>query len=72
MPLLSAALYMGQFVSPVIVTPLSRMIFGEADITGPYKIGVVLCIVFLIQVYTTRHFQSLPPKEEAVSRMKEA
>lgn len=68
MPLLSAALYMGQFVSPIIVTPLSRMLFGEADVTGPYKIGVALCVVFLVQVYTTRHFQSLPPKEEKARR----
>ena len=63
MPLLSAALYMGQFLSPIIVTPLSHAIFGEADITGPYKIGVAICILFLIQVYTTRHFQSLPPED---------
>lgn len=63
MPLLSAALYTGQFLSPIIVTPLSRWIFGEQDVAGSYKIGIMLCLVFLIQVYTTRHYQSLPPKE---------
>ena len=61
MPLLSAALYLGQFVSPLVVMPLSKIIFGAADITAPYKVGILLCIVFIVQVYATRHFQSLPP-----------
>ena len=63
MPLLSAALYLGQFISPIIVTPSSRMLFGNADPTGPYKVGIMLCLLFTAQVYLTRHFQSLPPKE---------
>lgn len=61
MPLISAALYMGQFFSPIVITPLSHAVFGESDIAGPYKIGVLICVLFLFQVYTTRHFQSLPP-----------
>ena len=65
MPLLSAALYLGQFASPLVVMPLSRMLFGTADITAPYKVGLLLCIAFLIQVYTTRHFQSLPPVKKS-------
>ena len=72
MPLLSAALYLGQFVSPIVVTPASRMLFGPSDLTGPYKVGILLCLVFLVQVYFTRHFQSLPPAKgpsgEALSR----
>ena len=64
MPLLSAALYLGQFVSPLIVMPLSRAIFGVDDIVAPYKVGIALCLVFLLQVYGTRHFQSLPPVGE--------
>lgn len=63
MPLLSAALYLGQFVSPILVTPLSQAIFGENDIVAPYKVGIVICVIFLFQVWSTRHFQSLPPKE---------
>ena len=63
MPLLSAALYLGQFVSPIIVTPISSMLFSETDMTGPYKIGLMLCLLFIAQVYLTRHFQSLPPKQ---------
>jgi len=62
MPLLSAALYLGQFVSPIIVTPASHILFGSTDLTGPYKIGIALCMLFIVQVYLTRHFQSLPPK----------
>ena len=65
MPLLSAALYLGQFVSPLVVMQLSRMLFGTADITAPYKVGILLCIVFLIQAYATRHFQSLPPVDRS-------
>ena len=61
MPLLSAALYLGQFVSPLIVMLLSRAIFGVDDIVAPYKVGIALCLVFLLHVYGTRHFQSLPP-----------
>lgn len=63
MPLLSASLYLGQFISPIIVTPLSQTIFGENDIYAPYKIGIIICVAFIYQVWPTRHFQSLPPKE---------
>ena len=62
MPLLSAALYLGQFISPIIVTPVSRLMFGMDDLTGPYKVGILLCLLFTAQVYSTRHFQSLPPE----------
>ena len=64
MPLLSAALYMGQFLSPIIVTPLSRLLFGEQDVAGGYKLGIIICLIFLVQVYTTRHYPSLPPKSK--------
>ena len=60
MPLLSAALYLGQFLSPVIVMPLARWIGG---ITSPYMVGMALSVVFLFQVWATRHFQSLPPEK---------
>ena len=63
MPLLSAALYLGQFISPLVVLPAANSIFGESDITGPYKVGCGICVVFLLQVWLTRHFQSLPPAE---------
>ena len=50
-----------QFVSPLVVIPLSHNLFG-ADLTAPYKVAILLCLVFLVQVWATRHFQSLPPK----------
>lgn len=62
MPLLSASLYLGQFLSPIIVTPLSTAIFDSNDIIAPYKIGIIICIIFLFQTCFTRHYQSLPPK----------
>ena len=61
MPLLSAALYLGQFISPIVVMPLAR-IFCPNEIAGPYTIGVALSLFFLFQVWATRHFQSLPPE----------
>ena len=62
MPLLSAALYLGQFVSPLVVLPLSATFFGEDGMTAPYKTGILLCLLLLLQVWATRHYQSLPPK----------
>ena len=44
-----------------VVMPLSHSLFG-AELTAPYKVAILLCFVFLVQVWTTRHFQSLPPK----------
>jgi hypothetical protein len=29
-----------------------------------YKVGCLLSIVFLLQVWATRHFQSLPPQKD--------
>lgn len=62
MPLLSAALYLGQFISPIIILPLAEMLFGSEDIVGPYKIAVGISAILLVQIWTTRHFQSLPPE----------
>lgn len=50
MPLLSASLYLGQFISPIIVTPIAQTIFGKNDIFVPYKIGVIICIILIYQV----------------------
>ena len=61
MPLLSAVLYLGQFLSPIVVLPLSKTLFTD-DVAAAYKIGVMLCVAYLLQVYSTRHFQSLPPE----------
>ncbi len=61
MPLLSAALYLGQFISPLIVQPLAMTLFGDNDVVAPYKVGVIICAIYLYQVWSTRHFQSLPP-----------
>lgn len=63
MPLLSAALYFGQFISPIIVLPLAKSLFGEADIVGAYKVAAIIGVIYLLQVWSTRHFQSLPPEE---------
>lgn len=50
-------------VIPSIAPPLSRPMFGENDVTGGYKTETILRMVFLLQAYSTRHHQRLPPKE---------
>lgn len=60
MPLLSASLYLGQFLSPLVVTPLANTCFN-AEIQGPYKIALFVAALYLLQVFLTRRFQSLPP-----------
>lgn len=66
MPLISASLYLGQFISPLIVNPTASLFFPD-DVRGPYKIAGVLALIYLIQVTSTRHFQSLPPRRDAQS-----
>jgi len=59
MPLLSAALYLGQFLSPLIVHPLAKAVFGDSA-TASFGIGVILSVVFFLQVYFTRKKQAQP------------
>lgn len=55
MPLLSAALYLGQFLSPLVVSP-------AASATGstPYTVGVAIALIYLLQAFLTRKKQMLP------------
>ena len=57
MPLLSAALYLGQFLSPLIVTPLGALCFGAEDLLAPFKAGVIIGVVYLLQAFLTRKKQ---------------
>ena len=57
MPLLSAALYLGQFLSPLVVTPLGSFCFGAADSLAPFKAGVIIGILYLLQAFLTRKEQ---------------
>ncbi len=58
MPMLSAALYLGQFVSPLIVSPLASAI-GTTN--APYLVAMGLAVLFLLQAYLTRRHHALPP-----------
>lgn len=64
MPLLSAALYLGQFVSPLVVSPLAWLISGGGPDTAdaPYIVAIAASALFLVQTFATRHYQSLPPR----------
>lgn len=61
MLLLSVALCGGQFISPLVVTPLFDLFFGADDIHGAYKVGVGGVVLYLLQTTTTRRYQMLPP-----------
>ena len=58
MPLISAALYLGQFLSPLVVTPLADAI---GDVRSPYIAATTLALLFLLQVFLTRRHHALPP-----------
>lgn len=62
MPLLSMALYLGQFVSPLVVSPLAEWWFPDMP-QAPFAVGCLLSLLLLLQVVSTRRFQSLPPKK---------
>ena len=55
MPLLSTALYLGQFLSPLIVSPIATVTHSS-----PYAAGVVIAFIYLIQAILTRKKQMLP------------
>ena len=55
MPLLSAALYLGQFLSPLIVSPVA-----SATGTSPYFVGVGIAALYLFQAVLTRKKQMVP------------
>ena len=62
MPLLSAALYAGQFLSPLVATPLAAKFF-PGNVLGIYWIACAFSVLFLLEVFATRHSQALPPEE---------
>ena len=55
MPLLSTALYLGQFLSPLIVSPIAT-----ATHLSPYIVGVAIAVIYLLQAILTRKGQMLP------------
>ena len=59
MPLLSAALYLGQFLSPLIVSPLA-----DACHCSTYLVGAFIALVFLLQAFLTRRKQMLPNRKQ--------
>jgi len=61
MPLVSAALFAGQFLSPLLISPCAALIGG---VTAPYKAGAVLALIYLLQTWLTRRQQALPPKAD--------
>ncbi|HCS87024.1 MAG TPA: hypothetical protein DIW30_00875 [Bacteroidales bacterium] len=62
MPLLSMALYLGQFASPLVVSPLAEWWFPDMP-QASFAVGCLLSLLLFLQVVFTRHFQSLPTKK---------
>lgn len=58
MPLISAALYLGQFLSPLLVSPIANIIGTPG---APYLVAVGVALLFLAQVFLTRRHHALPP-----------
>ncbi len=54
MPLVSASLYLGQFVSPLVVKGLSQCFFNDS-LVAPYQIGMILCFIYLAMVSLKRY-----------------
>lgn len=52
MPLMSAALYLGQFLSPLVVLPVAHAVFGPDDPMAPFKAAVLFGLVFLLHAVT--------------------
>lgn len=65
MPLISASLYLGQFISPIVVSPLASSFF-PGDMFAPYKIGTIIAALYLLQSILTRKFQSIPPTPKKI------
>ncbi len=61
MPLLSAALYLGQFTSPLVVGPVSALVGGP---TAPYVVGVGFGVIYMIQMFCSRKYQALAPARQ--------
>lgn len=59
MPLISAALYLGQFVSPLVVRPLADAL---GTVNAPYVVAMCIGVLFLVQVVLTRRHHALPPQ----------
>ena len=55
MPLLSTALYLGQFLSPLVVSPIATVTH-----LSPYMVGVAIAVIYLLQAILTRKGQMLP------------
>jgi len=61
MPLLSAAIFLGQFTSPILVSPCAALF---SDVTAPYKVGIIIGILFIVQAFFTRKYQALAPASQ--------
>lgn len=62
MPLISAALYLGQFLSPLVVGPLASLLPGD-DVNAPYAVAATIAVLFLAQTSLTRSHHALPPAD---------
>lgn len=62
MPLTSASLYLGQFLSPILVGLVSS--FFPNDIRYAYKIAVIFSFVYFVQVFSTKKFYRLKSNDK--------
>ncbi len=61
MPLMSAAFFLGEFLSPIIVRPISAVIGTP---TAPYIVGMGISAIFLAFTFATRKFHNISRQKE--------
>lgn len=61
MPIISAMLYLGQFLSPIYISQLGTALFGDTN--AAYLMAIIVSVLFLLQTFVTRDFQRLPPRD---------
>ena len=52
---------LGQFLSPLVVTPLADAIGG---VRSPYVVATGFAVILLLQVFLTRRHHALPPSSD--------
>lgn len=60
LPLLSAALFLGQFVCPPLIDGIASLLPAAPD-RAPWLAALAVSLVYLAQAFATRRLQTLPP-----------
>ncbi|MBQ0016314.1 MAG: MFS transporter [Bacteroidales bacterium] len=62
MPYMSIAFFLGEFLTPFVVRPTSKLL-GGFD-TAPYVVGIIIACIFLIHTFVCRNFLTIQKEDE--------